>query len=42
MFNDIGHGCYLVSGNAGAWSHSDPDFNNSVKVLLVFIKGFLF
>ncbi len=36
-FNDLGHGCYLISGNAGTWSHSDPDFNNVVKVRFYFI-----
>jgi hypothetical protein len=41
-FNDLGHGCYLISGNAGTWSHSDPDFNNVVKVIFIFIKGILF
>ena len=23
-FNEDGHGCYMVSGNAGSWSHSQP------------------
>jgi hypothetical protein len=31
-FDNVGHGCYLISGNAGTWSHSDVDFNNVVKV----------
>jgi hypothetical protein len=29
-----GHGCYMISGNAGTWSHSDSEFNNVVKVIL--------
>lgn len=23
----------MISGNAGTWSHSDPEFNNVVKVI---------
>lgn len=33
-FNQEGHGCYMVSGNAGTWSHSEVEFNNVVKVFL--------
>ena len=41
-FSDQSHGCFMISGNAGTWSHSDPKFNNVVKVNFYFIQGFNF
>jgi hypothetical protein len=36
QFNSNAHGCYMISGNAGTWSHSDIDYNNVVKVIYIF------
>jgi len=30
-FTTIGHGCYMISSNAGSWSHVTEDLNNKVK-----------
>ena len=30
-YKNIGHGCYMISSNAGTWSHVNEDLNNKVK-----------
>ena len=32
-FNSVGHGAYLISSNGGSWSHTNPSYNNLVKVI---------
>jgi hypothetical protein len=35
----LGHGGYMISANGGTWSNNNPDFNNKVKVIFIFIIG---
>jgi hypothetical protein len=38
-FSTLGHGGYMISANGGTWSNNNPDFNNKVKVIFIFIIG---
>jgi hypothetical protein len=29
----------MISANGGTWSNNNPDFNNKVKVIFIFIIG---
>jgi hypothetical protein len=33
-FENVGHGCYMISSNGGSWSNINADENNIVKVII--------
>ncbi len=33
-FENVGHGCYMISANGGSWSNINANENNIVKVII--------